>query len=219
MVKARVPETNEGIQGQFDVELFNQFNKYMRDRGWIETKGILSAGLTQGKALEIGPGPGIKGLEWLKHTTGTYLTAYEISQAMIDIAKKNAREYGLSSRVEYIHGNAVEGLPFPNNTFDCIFSTGSLHEWERPVNVLNETYRLLKPGGRMFISDLRRDLHPVICTFFKLMAKPKEIRPGFVSSLNASYTAEELTDIMAKTPYRSFKVKKDFEGVSVVATK
>ena len=45
--------------------------KRLRDKIWIETKDIKKSGITKGIALEIGPGPGYLGLEWLKNTQGT----------------------------------------------------------------------------------------------------------------------------------------------------
>jgi hypothetical protein len=66
MVKPRTIETTEGIQGEFDVEMYDRMMRRMRDRGWLETKLILKAGIKQGMALEVGPGPGYLGLEWLK---------------------------------------------------------------------------------------------------------------------------------------------------------
>jgi hypothetical protein len=38
----------------------------MRDKGWMETDLILKLGIQHGLALEVGPGPGYLGLEWLK---------------------------------------------------------------------------------------------------------------------------------------------------------
>ena len=94
MVKSRVVETEEGIQGEFDVQQYDQMMRRMRDKGWLETKEILNAGIVQGLALEVGPGPGYLGLEWLKNTQETSLKGLE----MISIAERNAREYGLEPR-------------------------------------------------------------------------------------------------------------------------
>ncbi len=58
MVESRIPETNEGIQGEFDVGEYNLFARTMRDRGWMETDVIIKSGISRGMALEIGPGPG-----------------------------------------------------------------------------------------------------------------------------------------------------------------
>jgi hypothetical protein len=63
MTKPRVPETDHGIQGEFNVTVYDQMQRGLRDKGWIETKELLRHGVTQGCALEIGPGPGYLGLE------------------------------------------------------------------------------------------------------------------------------------------------------------
>jgi len=204
---------------EFNVELFNQFAKFMRYKGWIETKSMIAAGIKSGHALEIGPGPGIKGLEWLKSTTETRLTALEISEDMIKVAQRNAEEYGLVDRVEYINGNATTRMPFEDNFFDTVFSNGSLHEWEFPERVLNEIHRVLKPGGMLFISDLRRDMNVLMKLIVKLSTKPKEMIPGFITSMNASYTVDEIKVILGRTDLRDYKVSKDPIGLSVVAKK
>jgi len=49
MVKPRIVETEEGIQGEFNVETYDRFMRGMRDRGWIETNLVLKAGITQGR--------------------------------------------------------------------------------------------------------------------------------------------------------------------------
>ena len=191
MVKPRIVETEEGIQGEFNVETYDRFMRGMRDRGWIETNLVLKAGIAQGLALEVGPGPGYLGLEWLKKTEGTKLKALEISPDMIAIAERNAMEYGLQDRVTYVKGDARE-MPFDDNTFDAAFTNGSLHEWSQPKQILNGIHRVLKPGGRYLISDLRRDMNPLVKWLMWIFTKPKEIRPGLVSSINASYTPEEI---------------------------
>ncbi len=219
MVMKRKPETDHGIQGEFNVEMFNQFAKFMRDKGWVETKIMIAAGICSGHVLEVGPGPGIKGLEWLKSTTETKLTALEISPDMIKMAKRNAKDYGLQDRVHYVNGNAAIQMPFDDNTFDAMFSNGSLHEWEFPENVFNEVYRVLKPGGKLFVSDLRRDINLILKLIIKMSTRPKAMVSGFITSLNASYTIEEINEMLHRTKIKNFKTKKDPVGLSVLAVK
>jgi ubiquinone/menaquinone biosynthesis C-methylase UbiE len=211
LVKPRVVETNEGIQGEFTVEVYDKMMRNLRDKGWIETDLILKTGINHGLSLEIGPGPGYLGLEWLKKTEGTTLRALEISADMIEMAEKNAIEYGLRNRVKYVEGDAQK-MPFEDNTFDGVFTNGSLHEWSQPSRIFNEVYRCLKPGGKYLISDMRRDMNPFVKWFLKLMTKPKEIRPGLISSINASYTVQEIKSILSKTDLKSSKVKKTTMG-------
>jgi ubiquinone/menaquinone biosynthesis C-methylase UbiE len=218
MVKPRVVETNQGIQGDFTVAVYDQMQRRFRDRGWIETGELLKHGITQGYALEVGPGPGYLGLEWLKQTQGTRLRGLDISPDMIALAEKNAREYGLPDRVEYVCSNATT-IPFDDATFDAVFTNGSLHEWANPRAIFDEIGRVLKPGGRAFISDLRRDLILPMRWFLWLGTTPKEIRPGLITSLNASYTPDELRELIKDTRLAFCAVSGNLIGLTLFGIK
>ena len=218
MVRPRIVETDEGIQDEFDVRIYNSMMRRLRDKGWMETNHIIISGITNGFALEIGSGPGYLGLEWLKKTASTVLMAVEISPEMTKIAERNAREYGLEGRVKYVKGDAYQ-IPFDDNTFDGVFSNGSLHEWSQPIRVFDEVYRVLKPRAKYFISDMRRDMNPSVRWFMKLTVKPKEIRPGFVSSINASYTIDEIRSILDQSNLKESVVAKTFMGFEITGVK
>ncbi len=218
MTKPRVIETDQGIQGEFNVTVYDQMQRRLRDKGWIETKELLKHGIAQGCALEIGPGPGYLGLEWLKHTEGTTLKGLDISPDMIAVAERNAREYGLSQRVEYVHSSGSE-VPFDDNTFDAVFTNGSLHEWSDPRSTFNEIWRVSKPGGRVFISDLRRDMFVLMRWFLWINTSPKEIRPGLTSSINASYTPDELRELIKGTRLENCVVSSNLLGVILAGAK
>jgi ubiquinone/menaquinone biosynthesis C-methylase UbiE len=218
LVKPRIVETNEGIQGEFTVEVYDKMMRNLRDKGWIETELILKTGINCGLCLEVGPGPGYLGLEWLSKTEGTNLRALEISGDMIEMAEKNAGEYGLVDRVKYVEGDAQK-MPFDDETFDGVFTNGSLHEWSRPDRIFDEINRCLKAGGKYLISDMRRDMNPFVKCFLKLMTKPKEIKPGLVSSINASYTVQEIKSILSKTNLKSATVKKATMGFIITGKK
>ena len=218
MVKPRVIETEEGIQGKFDVQIYDQMLRRMRDKGWLETREILNAGIAQGLALEIGPGPGYLGLEWLKTTQGTNLKGLEISPEMISIAERNAAEYGLEQRIQYVKGNALE-IPFDDDTFDAVFANGSLHEWSDPMKVLNGIQRVLKLSGKYCVTDLRRDMNPMVKWFMKAVTKPKEIKAGLVSSINSAYTAQEITAILATSHLQGYSVRTNLMGLVITGQK
>ena len=217
-IKPRVIETDEGIQGDVNVTTYDKMQRYLRDRGWIETNSIIAFGIDSGLALEIGPGPGYLGLEWLKKTTNTNLKCVEISRDMIKIAEKNAKEYNFIDRVEYKEGKA-EVIPFNDNMFDAVFSNGSLHEWPDPMKAFNEIYRVLKRGGKFFISDMRRDMNPLMVWFLKINSRPKEIRPGLISSIHAAYTKEEIRGILNRTPLKNAIVSKSMIGIEIQGIK
>ncbi|MBN2487563.1 MAG: class I SAM-dependent methyltransferase [Methanosarcinaceae archaeon] len=174
--------------------------------------------MTKGLALEIGPGHGYLGLEWLKRTEGTRLKAVEISPDMIIIAEKNAKEYGFERRVEYVNTDA-RNIPFDDHTFDSVFTNGSLHEWSEPQKIFNEIHRVLKPEGKYFISDPRRDIIPVVKWLLYVMTGPREIREGLISSINAAYTVGEIESILHQTNLKNATVTKTLMGLKITGEK
>jgi len=106
------------------------------------------------KILEIGPGPGYLSIEIAK--LGDFqIIGLDISETMTGIAKRNAQEAGIE--VEFRLGNAAS-MPFQDNTFDFVVSSGSLHHWKEPVKVFNEVYRILRTNRKARIGDLRENL-------------------------------------------------------------
>jgi len=94
--------------------------------------------LTSGKALGIDI--------WKQHGGGGDL----------DLLLKNAKAEGVADKIEFKEVDATN-MPFENNSFDIIVSSGALHhissgfaEFERAVK---EMMRVLKPGGRIVLWD------------------------------------------------------------------
>jgi ubiquinone/menaquinone biosynthesis C-methylase UbiE len=203
--KHRTPET-EGVTGELTVAQYDTLMRRLRDKGYLETDLILEAGIRKGCALEIGPGPGYLGLEWLRRTRGTCLKGLDLSADMIAVAKRNAGEYGLLERADYLEGRA-QRMPFEDGQFDGVFSNGSLHEWTEPELVFNEVHRVLKVGGSFCITDLRRDMHPAVRWFLKMNIRPKERRAGFLASVGAAYRPTEIGEILANTKFAGARVR------------
>ena len=218
MFKTRIPETSEGIQDEITVHAYDHMQRELRDQGHLPVDDLVKGTRDGDHGLEIGPGPGYYGLEWLKKTTGTNLTGLEISPAMIRLAEKNASEYDLCQRVRYQEGNALN-MPFPADMFDMAFSNGSLHEWEDAGQVFSEMHRVLRPGGRMMVSDLRRDLSPDIFQFMRDCCSSPEIKAGFVSSVQAAYHKEELETILSKIQFQHVQVIAHPYGLVVLGEK
>lgn len=196
----RVVETNNGIQDIGSVKKYDDMQKDVKSNGWLKDKVdfILGSSEPQDKILEIGQGPGLLGLECLKCLEDALLVGVDVSANMVDIAIKNASEYGLSKRTVYINCDAHQ-LCFGNNQFDCIISSYSLHEWENPVLVFKEMERVLKKKGKVCLIDFRRDANTDILNRRVESMKDKDMREGYLASVNASYTKKEIEKIMSQT--------------------
>jgi ubiquinone/menaquinone biosynthesis C-methylase UbiE len=60
----------------------------------------------------------------------------------------------LEERVHFESGD-VAHLPYPDHFFDAVVSTFSMHHWFELEQPLRELYRVLRPGGRLWIYDFR----------------------------------------------------------------
>lgn len=101
--------------------------------------------------LDIGTGPGILPLEIGSLLASSRITGIDSSKKMIEIAQDNRKKYELSN-VDFRVMDA-SALAFDDNAFDMVVSTDSLHHWKRPVRIIDEIYRCLKPGGEAWIYD------------------------------------------------------------------
>lgn len=220
MVKPRVIEAGHRIVGEEAVKTYDASMRSLRDKGMLQTDSILGARVDLGCALEIGFGPGYVGLEWLKKTEDTSLKGLDISKGMTVLAMKNARNYGLEDRAEYLTGDASH-LPFRSSYFDAVFSTNSLHEWAHPSETFNEIYRVLRPGGKYFISGLRRDMSSMVKWFIRLSqsVRSEEMSTGFISTVNASYTLPELQELLAETNLQGWRAEQNLLYIVVSGRK
>jgi len=114
----------------------------------IEKLGIEPKGKT---ALEVGSGGGILTEEICK--MGFATTGIDPSDNSLKTAKNHADASGLN--IKYDKGTG-EQLPYPDNTFDCVFCCDVLEHVRDLPKVISEISRVLKPNGIFFYDTLNR---------------------------------------------------------------
>lgn len=135
------------------------------------------------KVLDIGCGPG-----WLVRKFaegGAIVYAVDITDKAVELTKKMLKTFNLKADIQV--GNA-ENLPFEDNSFDFVSSSGVLHHTPDMQKSIDEVYRVLKPGSEAIISIYYKNIlfnkyfFPLFIKIYKLF-KPSV--PGRDNMMNA----------------------------------
>lgn len=110
------------------------------------------------RVLDVGCGPGHLAIR-LARDADLRVTGLDLDPRMIERARRQARRAmaGGQQLPDFIVGDAT-ALPFPDATFDLVVSTLSMHHWAEPAQGLAEVGRVLRPGGRALVWDVRPNL-------------------------------------------------------------
>ena len=113
---------------------------------------LAALGSPSGKVLDAGTGPGTLVRELARSVPGLQVYGIDLSEDMIRLARAHARREQLAEQVHFAIGD-VAHLPYPDQSFDVVVSTISMHHWSELEQPLRELHRVLQPGGRVWIYD------------------------------------------------------------------
>lgn len=125
-------------------------------------------GITSGRCLDAGSGPASLAVA-LAQITGLYIVSLDLQPEMTDIARKNIAEAGMEDRIEAVTAD-VCAVPYADDYFDLIVSRGSVFFWDNVPGGLADLYRVVKPGGVLYVGggmgseEARREADSIIMT-------------------------------------------------------
>ncbi|QDI77076.1 MULTISPECIES: class I SAM-dependent methyltransferase [Leisingera] len=103
----------------------------------------------QGSVLEVGVGTGLSLQHYAPHLQ---VTGIDFSHDMLKKAQAKVREMGLT-QVEALRQMDARQLDFPDNSFDTVAAMHVLSVVPEPERVMHEIARVLKPGGKVVITN------------------------------------------------------------------
>lgn len=171
--------------------------------------------------LEVAPGPGYFCIELAK--LGNYsITGLDISHTFVEIASKKADEARV--RVDFRQGNA-SSMPFVDNSFDFLLCRAAFKNFAQPVRALQEMCRVLKPGGRGIIIDLRKDAsmqdinHHVEGMGLGAVNKVLTKLAFRTMLLKSAYTRQQFQHMLAQANFRSVYIQEADIGFEISMAK
>jgi len=171
--------------------------------------------------LEVAPGPGYFCIELAK--LGSYaIIGLDISHTFVEIASKKAAEAGV--QVDFQQGNA-SSMPFTNDTFDFLLCRAAFKNFAQPVRALQEMSRVLKPGGRGLIIDLRKDAsmesinHEVESMGLGTVNKVLTKLAFRTMLLKSAYTRPQFHQMLSQADFRNVDIQEAGIGFEISMTK
>jgi ubiquinone/menaquinone biosynthesis C-methylase UbiE len=139
---AKHKEGTLGYYKEIDRLRYNQmpyaYSYLPKVAGFADYKGKM--------VLEIGCGVGTDLSQFARN--GATVTGVDLTPKGIELAKKRFKVMGLRGTLLVAD---AEDLPFPDNSFDMVYSFGVLHHTPDTQKAINEAHRVLKPRGRAVI--------------------------------------------------------------------
>ncbi len=118
----------------------------------LESHGFFLAPLLQGgfDVLDAGCGPATISADLADAVFPGKVTGLDISSSELDQGRRLAEGREIVN-LEFVAGSAYE-MPFPDGSFDIVFSLDLLEHLSEPLRVLKEFYRVTRPGGFVALS-------------------------------------------------------------------
>jgi ubiquinone/menaquinone biosynthesis C-methylase UbiE len=159
---------------------------------------VALASLREGETVvDLGAGAGFDCFLAARQVgTSGRVIGVDMTPAMLDKARENAKKGGYGN-VDFRLGE-IEHLPVADNTADIIISNCVINLSPDKNSVFQEAFRVLKPGGRLMVSD--------IVLLKELPAPLKESIDAYVGCVAGADLKEDYLDAIVKAGFREISI-------------
>jgi ubiquinone/menaquinone biosynthesis C-methylase UbiE len=164
----------------------------------------------KGAVLDIGTGPGDLSILLAKRNPRLTIVAIDLGTHMLELARRNVLEAGLSARVQIACADA-KATGLPAGSFDLIVCNSLVHHIPEPEMLFREVKRLARAGAGLFIKDLQRpesevELDRLVATYARECNAYQ--RETFRDSLHAGLTLREVESICARVGFTGLEIRR-----------
>lgn len=162
------------------------------------------------RVLEVGIGAGTDFLQWVR--AGAKVSGIDLTQEGVDHVRERLGIYGLAA--EDVKVADCETVPYPENTFDLVYSWGVIHHTPNTEKALSEIVRVCRPGSRCKIMVYHR--HSLQAFYVWLRYGLLKLRPfrslswclfHHMESIGTkAYTRAEMAGMLSNLPVNGIRV-------------
>ena len=208
-------------------DFLNHFLSLNTDKIWRRKLIGLSKISPDAKVLDICTGTGDILIEFAKKSGSSQCFGVDFSGKMLKFAEKKAKKLNLSQKIHLIKADATD-IPLEDDYFDTVFMGFGLRNIADTAKAIQETIRVLKKDGKVFILEFSPRQTGLIGFFYRFYLK--FVIPtlgGFISGDSKAYRylstsipdflkPEKVLQLMKAQGYTNIKATKLTNGIAYI---
>jgi ubiquinone/menaquinone biosynthesis C-methylase UbiE len=152
------------------------------------------------RGLDVGCGPGQFTILLAERVPQVEMWGIDLAPTMIELARGHAARSSAAARLHFEVAD-VARLPFPDDHFDAVMSSGSIKHWPDQRKALGEIHRVLAPGGVAFIGEMNRLAPPAAIAAQRGRLRHWLFRLIYPRVFTKALSPEEARTLFAASPF------------------
>ena len=147
-------------------DLLNRALSFRRDVGWRREAARELEDDPNGRVLDLCGGTGDLAIEIAAHRRAGFVVCCDFCHPMLARAREKFRRRGVSDRCVVLEADGL-ALPFGGGAFDAVTIAFGVRNFADMHAGLQETHRVLRPGGRLVVLEFSRPDAPVLAQIYR----------------------------------------------------
>ena len=151
--KKQVEEMFDNISSNYDF--LNHFLSFGIDHIWRRKTIRLMQAKNPKLILDVATCTGDLAFAAYKKLNPDKIIGLDLSNGMLEVGRNKIKKKKLENKLEFVQGDS-ENLPFEDNFFDSVMVSFGVRNFENLNMGLKEIFRVLKPGGNIFVLEFSK---------------------------------------------------------------